>query len=813
MNTLPRLRFVCSLLFTGIFVSLASGASPATTTPVEGLRDASARVHALTNARVVTAPGQVLDRATIIIRDGVIQAVGSEIAVPADARVWEMAGRTIYSGFIESDSTLFLPAAWRSAAAARRAGEDDDAQQTTPSAGAATATPSTAEVPAGAKAWNPRVTPERRASRALTADPRGADALRKLGFTVAHTVPARGSFRGQSAAVSLGRGGFNRTLLRDSVTQPLAFERGGRRGGEGAAPSESDASYPTSLMGAVALARQTLLDAQWYADAQRRYQERGVNKIDRPETNDALAALGAVVRGEQPVLIPLEDELDTQRAVRLADEFKLKLVLRASGHDYRALRALPATRVPMIVPLAFPEPPDVEHADRALDISLDKLQHWELAPSNPARLAEAGVPIALTTSGLRRPETEFWTRVRQAVQRGLPADKALGALTTVPADLLGLAGTHGTIATGKAANLVVTSGDLFAGEDGEILVVWVDGEPFEMDAWRRFDVRGTWKVAWEGTTTAPAEIKITGRGATRLRATAGGSEATVRGDGENFSLLAPAKWFGGTEGTARLAAHVEKETLRGTGELPEGTAVRWRAERTAPAEATRTPAEKKPGATIARSDVFPAGAFGRAAIPTQPDAVLVKNATLWTSAPEGTLEGTDMLIERGKIARIGRGLSAPTGATVIDATGRHISPGLIDCHSHMAVSGAVNESSHSVTVEVRIGDALDATDIGLYRALAGGLTTANILHGSANAMGGQNQVIKLRWGEQSDGLKFAGAPPGVKFALGENVTRKNSTTGSTRYPVSRMGVREIMLDTFTRARDYEREWTEFRAHG
>jgi imidazolonepropionase-like amidohydrolase len=189
----------------------------------------------------------------------------------------------------------------------------------------------------------------------------------------------------------------------------------------------------------------------------------------------------------------------------------------------------------------------------------------------------------------------------------------------------------------------------------------------------------------------------------------------------------------------------------------------------------------------------------------------LKNATIWTCGPDGTLETADLLVERGKITRVGKGLTAPAGATTIDATGRHNSPGLIDCHSHMAISGSVNESSHSVTVEVRIGDALDATDIGLYRALAGGLTTANILHGSANAMGGQNAVIKLRWGEQSEGLKFAGAPPGVKFALGENVTRKNGTSAQTRYPVSRMGVREIMLDTFTRARDYEREWNDFKA--
>jgi imidazolonepropionase-like amidohydrolase len=150
---------------------------------------------------------------------------------------------------------------------------------------------------------------------------------------------------------------------------------------------------------------------------------------------------------------------------------------------------------------------------------------------------------------------------------------------------------------------------------------------------------------------------------------------------------------------------------------------------------------------------------------------------------------------------------------VIDGTGKHVSAGLIDCHSHTAIARGVNEGTSAVTVEVRIGDVIDATDISLYRQLAGGLTAANILHGSANPMGGQNQVIKLRWGALPEELKFAGAKPGVKFALGENVKRANFTNlaGNARYPATRMGVEQIMADTFAQARDYERDWQEWRA--
>lgn len=214
---------------------------------------------------------------------------------------------------------------------------------------------------------------------------------------------------------------------------------------------------------------------------------------------------------------------------------------------------------------------------------------------------------------------------------------------------------------------------------------------------------------------------------------------------------------------------------------------------------------------IARANVFPAGAYGRAAIPEQPAVVLFRHATVWTSGPAGVLEGADVLVEQGRIKQVGRGLAAPEGAQVIDATGRHLTPGLIDCHSHIAINGGVNEGTSAVTCEVRISDVLDPTDINLYRQLASGVTASNLLHGSANPIGGQNQVIKLRWGQGADGLRFAAAMPGVKFALGENVTRANFPSGRGRYPLSRMGVGEIMRDTFARAAELTREQAEFKA--
>ncbi len=192
---------------------------------------------------------------------------------------------------------------------------------------------------------------------------------------------------------------------------------------------------------------------------------------------------------------------------------------------------------------------------------------------------------------------------------------------------------------------------------------------------------------------------------------------------------------------------------------------------------------------------------------------LVRGGTVLT-ATDGTIENGSILIRDGKIAEVGRNQAAPAGAEVIDAAGMWIMPGIIDCHSHIAVDGGANEMSLSVTSMVGIGDVIDPTDINIYRDLAGGVTTANILHGSANAIGGQNQVVKLRWGKDAAGLKFNGAPPGIKFALGENPKRGGNPTRpdtTPRYPATRMGVEDVIRDAFNRAREYQRAWKEYRA--
>ncbi len=193
------------------------------------------------------------------------------------------------------------------------------------------------------------------------------------------------------------------------------------------------------------------------------------------------------------------------------------------------------------------------------------------------------------------------------------------------------------------------------------------------------------------------------------------------------------------------------------------------------------------------------------------DVTLIKNGTVLT-VTKGTIENGDVLIRDGKIAEVGKNLKAPEGAKVIDATGQFVMPGIIDCHSHIAISGGVNEGSVSVSSMANIADVLNPDDINIFRDLAGGVTEANVLHGSANSIGGQTQVIKLRWGKPAKDLPFEGALPGIKFALGENPKRSNGGGGGggfRRYPATRMGVTDTIQEAFSEAVDYKKSWDEY----
>jgi len=733
------------------------------TEPVTGLRGNPAGYHALVGARVVTAPGQVLTNATIVVRNGMVAAVGAGMAPPAGARVWDLKGLTVYPGFIDASADL---------------GGD-----TPPQGG-----------DVGPTHWNPQV----RAWFSTTANAKDDTtrrvSLRSLGFGTALAVPQQGIFRGTASVVNLGDEGIRERVLRPDLVQTVGFQRSFQLGG----------MYPNSAMGTVALMKQTFMDAEWYIRAWGAYETSGRSLLP-PETSEALAALGKAVKGTQPVLFETTSEEEYLRAYKLAQDYKLTPWFRGSGQEYRLIDVLKGRTQPLVVPLAFPDAPNVSSPEAAAGASLADLRHWYLAPTNPAQLAAAGVPFAITADGLQSLQ-QFLPNLRTAVARGLAPDKALAALTTTPATMLGIDKTHGTIAVGKVANLVVSEGDLFT-EEAAVRDVWVQGKQYGVTRPAQIDPRGTWTITSDDQGTfKTATLRLDGplariRGTIEMAGRRPVNLTNVRVTTETGRLEAsfPGEPLG-QEGALLLSGSVRDTSFFGWLSLPNGTDARYRGSRT---EAYEGPARGTVAVRVPKLDlpfVRPSMEFGRTAPPVQPAAVLVKNATVWTQGPQGRLEGADLLVQAGKVVRVGKGLTAPAGAVVVDATGKHVTPGLIDPHTHSGVS-AVNESGFAIVPEVQMGDVVTHNNIWFYRQLAGGLTTTMIKHGSANPIGGENVYVKTRWGSLPDEYKIQGAPRTVKFALGENPKRS-----PTRYPNTRMGVQEIIRDHFLAARDYEKEW-------
>jgi len=764
-------------VMTILFLMLLSGFCqvnlPAQVAPVEGLHKHTPGVFALTHARIYLPSGEILEDGAIILRDGLIEDVGRRVKIPADATEISLAGKLVYPGFIE---------AWWEVPAGHREKNTKPAQDVH-------------------HHWNSRISPANAVLDGFSPDKKDLAALRELGFTVAHIVPERGIFRGQTAVVQLADWGVA-APVEMSVAQALSFEYG----------RERKSGYPKSLLGSVALIRQTFLDARWYAKAwgvYRRYPRRNA----RPEVNDDLAALAESLARNQPFLFTTGDELDILRAGEISAEFGVPLWIAGNGYEYRRLNALQALDAFFIVPLNFPEAPGVATLEEELQVSLAQLRHWDQAPDNPQRLRQAGITFALT-SGKLKDRSRFKTYLGRAVERGLDPGAALEALTTIPAHRLGLGNTHGQIARGFVADLVVTDGDYFA-RGSRVLTVWIAGQRFEVLPAPVEDFRGKWSVQLRlPDGTAPTwqldvmgDIRKPYGELTCEEKTYPLDQLILKGAEVSWTVSADSMGYGGIW---RLSGTILADQASGAGVQANGRRFTWTATRTRPPG--NTPGKKTEAKPERPSDYYPLnpeGAFGRLSAPVQHPAIMVRNATIWTSGPAGIIASGDLLIEQGKIVAVGPHLQIPKQAAgellEIDAAGKHVTPGIIDAHSHTALL-AVNEGTQAVTAEVRIRDVIDSDDIAIYRELAGGVTMANLLHGSANPIGGQNAVIKLRWGSLPAQLIEERAPQGIKFALGENVKRSNWAEVSTRYPQTRMGVDQIIRDAFRAARDYRQEW-------
>lgn len=739
------------------------------TFPVNGVADPREHCYAFTHATIVKDGGSTLSDATLVIRDGIISGAGAGVAIPKDAVVIDCSGKYIYPSFIDLYSDYGMPVP---ASGAARPAFDFRA-------------PAQFESNTkGAYNWNQAIHPETDASRLFTTDETRAAPLRGIGFGTVLSHVKDGIARGTGVVVTLTDENENFAILKQHASANYSLSKG-----------TSTQNYPSSLMGSIALLRQTYLDAQWY-------------KTNPPHEGTNLSLQAFNEEQSLPQIFEGDDKWQDLHGDRIGKEFGVQYIIKAGENEYQRIADIAATKASYIVPVNFPQAMDVEDPDAARLVSLADMKQWELAPTNPGAFEKAGIPFCLTASDLRDPKT-FLANVRKAFDYGLTEAQALEALTKTPATLIGIYDKVGSLDAGKLANFLITTGPVFK-EKTNIVENWVQGKRFDVkgDAWK--DIRGVYNLVITGadgmTKTLTLDVK------TPTAANVIGKD-TLSGkfdyDGKLISLSFGGRPGGrgpGGQGRGGSATHlsgiVSGETWNGNGTDSAGNLVIWTATFSRGAGPDTTGAamhNRRPGRS--GKVLYPFNGYGWDTLPTQHD-LLIRNATVWTNEKEGRLPNTDVLVRNGKIARIGKNLAAD-GAQVIDGTGKYLAPGIIDEHSHIAAF-SINEGAHSVTSEVRIADNLNPEDISIYRSLSGGVTSAHILHGSANTIGGQTQLIKLRWGQTDTALKFRNWDPFIKFALGENVKRTTSTNNN-RFPDTRMGVEEVLMDAFTRARDYERQ--------
>jgi imidazolonepropionase-like amidohydrolase len=339
---------------------------------------------------------------------------------------------------------------------------------------------------------------------------------------------------------------------------------------------------------------------------------------------------------------------------------------------------------------------------------------------------------------------------------------------------------------------------------------WVKGKPYAIGDLFAQDIRGTYEMSLAGKSF---EISVKGNiDAPEASIKELSQDSTKKGEKLKINFSSPNISFNfepvqdtakKTKEVYRLSATVSNGNWTGQAMTPEGNWINWTAKRNKAAEENEMKLPK-PDSSAKGQILYPFSAYGfkAADIPKQ-ETVLLKNATVWTGEKDGILQNTDVLIENGKIAKVGKKLKAPANAKEIDATGKHITAGIIDEHSHIAIQNGVNEGTQASSAEVRISDVTNSDDVNIYRHLAGGVTTTHSLHGSANPIGGQSAIVKMRWSKTPEEMQFKEAPGFIKFALGENVKQSNWGERQTiRFPQTRMGVEQVYEDHFTRAREY-----------
>ena len=717
-----------------------------------GVKTTQNTTVAFTNATIYVTPTNKINKGTLLIKDGKVVNVGKNVTIPKEAKIVDVKGKYIYPSFIDVYSSFGIAPVKRSPGGDR--GPQYDANRK-------------------GYYWNDHIRPETDPLTSFSFDVKKAKELIDAGFGVVNSHLEDGIMQGNGILVALNSDATNAyRVLVQKTTNHLSFSKS----------NASGQSYPTSRMGAMALIRQAYMDADWYGKGNSKNSDLSLEAINKNK--------------DLPQIFNAGDAINALRADKVGDEFGIQYTILGGGDEFERIQDIKKTNATFIIPIDFRKAYDVSDKFLAEVITLHDMRKWNQEPSNPAMLAKNNVNFALTTHKLKSVK-DFSKNLQKAIQYGLDKTKALEALTTTPASILNNT-KIGNLNTGSYANFLITSGDIFD-DKTTVHENWVQGSKNIINDMTIPSLEGTYMVSVNGNSY---ELTISGEGDKqkgevklgdkKLKSTFSFKDGWIQ-----LAINDNGKFI-------RLVGTVVNDLngMKGTGTDHYGNDITWNASKQVKKSDDKKSKKKSDDKTPEVVAVtYPNIGFGNTTKPVQ-QTILIKNTTVWTSENKQVLTGTDVLIKDGKISKIGKNLSARS-AKVIDGTGKYLTAGIIDEHSHIATS-AVNESGHNSTAEVTIEDVVDPDDINIYRNIAGGVTSIQILHGSANPIGGRSAIIKLKWGENAENMIYDNSPKFIKFALGENVKQSNWGDRQTiRFPQTRMGVEQVFIDYFQRAKEYD----------
>ncbi len=752
-----------------------------TTFPSNGAPFKSHTIFAFINANIYADFETLIKNGVLIIKDDKVIAIGEKQEIPKNAIIFDLKGKYIYPSFIDifCDYGLIIPKS------DKKIGFGPQIESNTK----------------GAYGWNQAIKSNLEAYKLFSHNNEQAEELKKNGVGAVLSSSKDGIVRGSGVLVNLNtQSKENNSIVIDKAAGFYSFSKG-----------SSSQDYPSSLTGGVALLRQTFYDAIWY----------NKNKSEYNISLDEFNKLQSL-----PSIFEANDKFNSLRAAKIGEEFNIKYILKGCGNEYQRINDLQNTKLNFIIPVNFPEAIDAEDPFDSESISLTELKHWELAPSNPASLEKNGIQFCFTTAELKD-KNNFLKNIRKSIKYGLSEKTALKALTFNPAFFINANKQLGALKPNYFANFFISSKPIFE-DDAYIIQHWVAGESSFYSELNAPDIRGNYTLKFDKNTLMQKSYQFNFFGDLAKPSAQLIIDTIKKNIQYSFkNNLISFNFYLDSINIIRASGYYNANQKRfdGRAQIANSNWFDFELLFNSSADSIK---KQQPLKTIDLNlgkVFYPFTAYGEPLniingtfkdewnkFKNNSSTILIKNATVWTNTSDSVLKEHDVYVVDGKIVRIAPNIDVPktTSVKIIDAKGKHLTPGIIDEHSHIALTSGVNEGAKASSAEVRMGDVINPDDINIYRQLSGGVTCAQLLHGSANPIGGQSVLIKLRWGHNAESMKYDKADGFIKFALGENVKQSNWGDFNTiRFPQTRMGVEQVYFDYFSRAKEYDKQYQTF----